>query len=294
MSNTEGKIRDLYRRLSRPLAAEPTGLLPVLGQVEGIKAVVFDVYGTLICSGVGDISLIEQSDRNELLRDLVAKYGGRLREDVADPSAAFHGLIKADHAASRARGIGDPEVDIVEIWRRFFAQCANAKFDDETVRMLAAEYECVVNPVWPYPELVETLVALKSAGLPLGIVSNAQFYTPLMLEAFTGFSLAESGFDERLLVWSFEHHLGKPSVELYREQARRLQETRGIAPGKCLYVGNDMLKDVWAAAEIGFQTVLFAGDERSLRMRADDGRCQGLKADRVVTELGQITGLLGR
>ena len=73
MSNTEGKIRDLYRRLSRPLAAEPTGLLPVLGQVEGIKAVVFDVYGTLICSGVGDISLIEQSDRNELLRDLVAE-----------------------------------------------------------------------------------------------------------------------------------------------------------------------------------------------------------------------------
>ena len=41
----------------------------------------------------------------------------------------------------------------------------------------------------------------------------------------------------------------------------------GVAPGEVLYVGNDMLNDVYAAGQVGFRTALFAGDQRSLRMR---------------------------
>jgi len=33
---------------------------------------------------------------------------------------------------------------------------------------------------------------------------------------------------------------------------------------KTLYVGNDMLNDIWTATEAGCRTVLFAGDQRSL------------------------------
>lgn len=294
MSVLEENIRELFQRLNRPLDPEPTGVEPMLEPCPGVRAVIFDVYGTLICSGVGDISLIEQHDRNHLLRDLARQYGAPLREDIADLSAEFHNLIQADHAAARERGVDFPEVDIVEIWTRFFERCAGSVPDESALRQFAVEYECRVNPVWPYPGLADLLDAIRRSGRPMGIVSNAQFYTPLMLEAFLGRPLNELGFDERLLVWSFEHRLGKPSVQLYREQARRLEQSHGLAPTQCLYVGNDMLKDIQAAGLAGFRTVLFAGDRRSLRLREDDPRCAGLRADRVVTSLSQIPRLLGR
>jgi putative hydrolase of the HAD superfamily len=292
MSDLNTKIRELYRRLSNPMAPIPTDLAPRLVNLDGIKAVIFDVYGTLICSGVGDISLIEQDDRNELIRKLLERFGGRLRPEVNDPSTSFHDLIKESHAAARLEGIEFPEVDIVEIWGSFFERFTADGLSDDLCRQFAAEYECLVNPVWPYPGLREMLATIMSAGLPMGIVSNAQFYTPLMLEAFLNCSLAEAGFDERLLVWSFVHRLGKPSVGLYEEQARRLETAHGLLPSECLYVGNDMLKDIWAAEAVGFQTALFAGDRRSLRMREDDDRCRGREIVRVVTALGQMGGLL--
>ena len=293
MSEIDQSIRELFGNLNRPLAPQATGTEPDLTPVSGIKAVIFDVYGTLICSGVGDISLIEESDRNQLLRELTAKHGLALPDAIADPSGVFHGLIKADHAAARERGVVYGEVDILSVWRRFFEKCAGRVPAADGLRLFAAEYECAVNPVWPYPGLSELLNAIKTAGLPMGIVSNAQFYTPLMLESFLGRSLSGLGFDERLLVWSFEHRLGKPSVELYHEQARRLSEAQGIRPSESLYVGNDMLKDIWAAKEAGFQTALFAGDKRSLRRRTDDDRCANLSPDHTATELAQIRQIIG-
>jgi putative hydrolase of the HAD superfamily len=64
--------------------------------------------------------------------------------------------------------------------------------------------------------------------------------------------------------------------------------SKGIQPVAVLYVGNDMLNDIYPANAIGFQTALFAGDRRSLRLRKDDPRCAALSPDLVVTDLGQL------
>mgnify|MGYP001617738456 CR=1 FL=1 len=40
-------IRDILRRNSRTCRPQPTGWQPVLARLPGIKAVLFDVYGTL-------------------------------------------------------------------------------------------------------------------------------------------------------------------------------------------------------------------------------------------------------
>jgi putative hydrolase of the HAD superfamily len=62
----------------------------------------------------------------------------------------------------------------------------------------------------------------------------------------------------------------------------------GLSTAACLYVGNDMLNDIYPAKQLGFQTALFAGDKRSLRLRTDDARCVNLFADLVLTDLGQL------
>jgi putative hydrolase of the HAD superfamily len=55
-----------------------------------------------------------------------------------------------------------------------------------------------------------------------------------------------------------------------------------------LYIGNDMLNDIYPARNAGFATALFAGDKRSLRLRQHDPRCADVSADLVITDLSQL------
>ena len=49
-----------------------------------------------------------------------------------------------------------------------------------------------------------------------------------------------------------------------------------------------MLNDIWGAARHQFQTVLFAGDRRSLRKRDGDPRVGDCRPDLVLTDLSQL------
>ena len=98
-------------------------------------------------------------------------------------------------------------------------------------------------------------------------------------------------FAQELCVWSYELLEAKPSPLLFASVLERLAE-QGIAPGETLYVGNDCLNDIWSAQGAGCRAVLFAGDERSLRLREDDERCRDLHPDAVITELSQLLTVL--
>ncbi len=170
-------------------------------------------------------------------------------------------------------------------------QLLEGPVSEETILLLAVEYECRVNPVWPMPGLKKVLLRLKEAGIQLGIVSNSQFFTPLLFEAFLGASYEEAGFDRALCSWSYECLEAKPSTRLFADVCEALRE-KDIAPAACLYVGNDMLNDMWPASQLGFKTVLFAGDNRSLRLRENDSRCLGVEPNIVIDDLEKIGVIL--
>ena len=46
-----------------------------------------------------------------------------------------------------------------------------------------------------------------------------------------------------------------------------------------------MLNDIMPAQQLGMRTALFAGDARSLRLRLEDPRVEGVRPDVVLTEL---------
>jgi putative hydrolase of the HAD superfamily len=146
------------------------------------------------------------------------------------------------------------------------------------------EYECRVNPAWPMPGALETIQKLHAHGFKLGIVSNAQFYTPLILEALFGQSIEALGFEKELCVWSYKELRAKPDIRLFQGLETDFNKT--------LYVGNDMLNDIWTATQAGCRTVLFAGDNRSLRRREQDSRCKKLIPTAIVDDLRQITEMV--
>ena len=133
---------------------------------------------------------------------------------------------------------------------------------------------------------------LKERGFVMGIVSNAQFYTPLLFRAFFEQTLEDIGFDPDCCIWSYKELKAKPSDDLFPKAEKHLKRNHGVRLSETVYVGNDMLNDIYCAHNAGCKTVLFAGDRRSLRMRETDERCIDLKPDAVITSLGHLPDLI--
>jgi putative hydrolase of the HAD superfamily len=281
------RIEAITSALTGPLQPRPTAMAPVLAPLGGMRALLFDVYGTLVISGCGDIGLTQGQGSDGPFQDAWSAAGLDLTAAPKAGRSALRALILEDHAASHAAGIDHPEVDILAIWRRLLEQ-QGVTADEALLRRLAVEYELRSNPVWPMPELSGVLQRLAARGLVLGIVSNAQFYTPLMLQAFLGQPLQALGFDMDCCAWSYRERVAKPSPAVYRPALQGLRERHGIAPAEVLYIGNDMRNDVRPAQSLGCRTGLFAGDARSLRLRPDDPGMDRVQADLVVTALAQL------
>jgi putative hydrolase of the HAD superfamily len=137
------------------------------------------------------------------------------------------------------------------------------------------------------PGLKKLLATCSQKKLATGIISNAQFFTPLLFEWFLNARMENLGFDSELNFLSYRLGRAKPSAALFNMAASAI-EAKGIDAAATLFVGNDMLNDIYPAHQIGFQTALFAGDERSLRLRTDDSRCLNLSANLILTDLGQL------
>jgi len=126
----------------------------------------------------------------------------------------------------------------------------------------------------------------------MGIISNAQFYTPLLFNWYLESEPEDLGFFTDLIIFSYQEGHAKPSGMLFDIAVERLNQYN-ISPQSVVYVGNDMLNDIYPADRVGFQTALFAGDARSLRLRDNDPRCSAVSANIVITDLIQLTDYIG-
>jgi len=277
--------KTLIDKYIRPLKPIPTSLTPAGDLLHGIRCVLFDIYGTLFISGSGDIAPANpKSPQMAQIGLLLAKY-----EIDKSPRAlldALHRAIQARHAELRDSGIDFPEVRIELIWQQVLQVDDMAK-----ISRLAVEFELISNPVYPMPNLSDLLAACRRQGLLMGVISNAQFYTPYLFNWFLDSDAQGLGFISDLIFYSYIFGIAKPSPALFMQAAEKLKE-KGIQPAAVLYIGNDMRNDIYPAHHTGFKTALFAGDQRSLRLRSADPRCRDLAPDLVLTDLAQLIEFL--
>lgn len=294
---------DIITQLCRPLAPIATGLEPHYPHTPGIRAVIFDVYGTLFISGTGDVGTAElrAQEHGVFIRQALEAAGLPLQGEISDVQLhqLYTSKIRLEQETVREQmGIQHPEVEIRSVWRQVLETLrelghVSGEWSGDLISRLALEFEFRANPAWPMYHALGAIEMLKGE-VKLGIISNAQFFTPLMFKALMGKSHSALGFERDLCYWSFERSEAKPSVRLFQRVAEKLDESIvPITPQETLYVGNDMLNDMWAADQAGMRTALFAGDARSLRLREDDPRVSGLQVDFIITDLYQIVELLG-
>jgi putative hydrolase of the HAD superfamily len=288
----------LAASLLRPLSPEPAAVAPDLRLLPGIRAVLFDVYGTLLVSEAGEP--VECGRPHGDLAVCAAFEACGLPSCPTDKAAAIdlvlRRVVSAEKDRLRAAGSPHPEIDILAVWSRVLdlsrtEGLVSADTPEPDLERLALVHECMANPVWPMPGAADTLAGLRARGFVLGIVSNAQFYTPLILQALFGADLKALGFDDGCCAWSYRAGIGKPDPALFRLATDGLRTRHGLAPSEALFLGNHIEKDIAAAATAGFRTCLFAGDAHSLKIHAPPGIAA--RPDAVVTGFDQIPGVVG-
>jgi putative hydrolase of the HAD superfamily len=284
-ANSSG-LEEIMRGAAAELTPIPTDYEPILRPIPGIRAVLFDLYGTLFVSEAGDIALgADSSAAGEgAARELAALLKRhRVAGSPEALGAAFRKAVAAEHAA---RSGEDPYPEIVaeRIWSALLG------IPEAEALLFAAAWEAATNKVAPMPGAAGVLRRLRSAGFVLGIVSNAQAYTPPLFSILLGATIEEFGFDPELIRFSWREGVGKPSGRLF-DSVRASLAGKGMAPSQALFVGNDMLKDMYPARRSGLRCCLFAGDRRSLRLRPEDPRC-AFEPDAAVLSLDQLPQIL--
>ena len=264
-----------------PVSPVPTSLTPSGKLEEKIEVILFDLYGTLFISRSGDIGMAKKkSPQSEKLENLLQRFG--VKKDSQSLLNQFYAAIENQHELLKEQGVDFPEVEIDQIWMRVLEN------DDlESVRAFAVTFELIANPVYPMPNLETLLSVCQDSNVVMGIISNAQFYTPYLFNWFLGSPPEDLGFCPDLILYSYKFGYAKPSTFMFQVAAERLKHM-DMSVRSALYIGNDMLNDMYPAKQAGFKTGLFAGDARSLRLRKNDPKCKDLSVDLVITDLIQL------
>lgn len=275
-------------------------LKPNSSKTKRIKAVIFDIYGTLLISSSGDID--QATLNNKHIEEALNAGGFKCsNQQVFDfLLQQLPAKIKAQQNELKEKGFPHPDVDIFRVWHEMMDEAEKANLielsGNESLADTIIIFEILSNPIFPMPGMKEVLSELTKNNIPIGIVSNAQFYTPILMNYFlegTFTSQQEiNGFDKDLSVFSYKESRAKPDVLLFQKIKNNLKSKYKINPNEAVFIGNDMLKDTFTAKKAGLQTILFAGDKRSLRLREDDKRVKGIFPDYIITELKQLLNII--
>lgn len=297
-------IKDYLNKLNE-LKPIKTGLQPSLLEGKKYKAFIFDIYGTLLISASGDVDEATPTadNLNKALHDCnISHIKPQLSECTAKEFIdTAHNFIKEKHEDKRQKGNKYPEVIIEEIFKKtlelfYKKQKLSGNISNDIIRKLVFIFELASNKVWPMPNMKDILLKINNLNIPLGIVSNAQFYTPLIVNHFLNntYDITEEiqPFNSNLIEYSYKKQKGKPDTSIFENLLNNLKSKFEIEPEDSVYIGNDMLKDIYTAAACGMDTVLFAGDKRSLRLRENDERCKNVNPTHIITDLSQLEGLL--
>ncbi len=98
----------------------------------------FDVYGTLMVSGTGDIGNQSRTQQVEAFAKAAAATGLGSSMDATAAMLRHRQLVSEEHCRLQSEGIEFPEVDIVDVWRRVFEDCLTGTEPEMAASRLSA------------------------------------------------------------------------------------------------------------------------------------------------------------
>lgn len=263
------------------------------------KAVLLDIYGTVITSSASSTDRERQDTFRKMrsyLKKTAKKFGLEKALKIASKKAPEKTLyemmqegIKEDHCKSERKGIKFPEVKIEKIWAKVLKRLGakgNTKSLERDGKKVVNFYNSLHKKTRLYPGCKNALLRLRKKNILVGIVSNSQFYTEPMLERLFGKKDFEKVFTGPKAL-SFKAGFSKPNPKLFEKALKKLKAQK-IKPNETIYIGNDLLKDIWGSknASPTIKAVLFASD--CVKWNKNNPKVNKTKADAVIWSWAEL------
>ena len=285
---------------------------PHLQRLPGLRAVTWNVYGTLLAIAEGELCF---EHPNKFIMDLALdktiqefKMWQAMTRKPGQPAEYMHTIYRRvldEFRLQPSAAERYPEIPADKVWEAIVKKLLqneysfNASFFgslDDYSRKIAYFFHRSLQGTACYPGAAAALEYVADQLGHQGLIADGQCFTCVQLqrglrEQGCTRSLAEL-IPESLRVLSWEVRAKKPSERLFRLGLARLAE-RGIKPSQVLHVGSHLRHDVAPARGLGMKTALFAGDKASLHAHSDQLKDPHLRPDVLITELNQIVEIVG-
>jgi putative hydrolase of the HAD superfamily len=210
-----------------------------------IKAILFDLYGTLI-----DIETDESMEEiYRAISHFLTYHGITLhRWDVRD---RYYQIMKQQ---KEERGEEYPEIDVEAIWNTLLVQegMTSTLARRGLARVLSQIYRGISRKrLQLYPDVKRVLDELRPS-YRMALVSDAQpCYALLEMKA-----LGLGGYFDPIII-SGRFGFRKPDKRL----AGKALAIMSLTPAEVIWVGNDMYRDIYGAGRLGIRTLFFDSNQ---------------------------------
>jgi FMN phosphatase YigB (HAD superfamily) len=285
---------------------------PHCDPLPGVKAVLWNVYGTLLRISDGEL-LHDPHDaaRLEVALDKTIREFNMWHSMTRKPGAPWEYMmsiyrrIVEELRMVGTRRKGDvPEVNSAVVWRRIVGRLAQKEYEFDRVQYgdedalsekIAYFFHEMLQGHEAAPDAAAALNFVVNAGLPQGLLADAQCFTLTQLvrdlqQQDSSATIARL-FRPELVTLSYVEGVRKPSMSLFAGAYRGLK-TLGLAPEDVLYVSSRVAGDLAVAKAIGFRTAVYAGEKLGLSVTVEDLQNPDVCPDRLLTSLSQIRDVL--
>lgn len=202
------------------------------------KAIIFDLYGTLI-----DIHTDEESDLFWEQLSLFYGYSGAIYafQELRDNYISEVGKIK-----SEIRNVEYPDIELLDVFKSLYG-IKNVEVTDAKVKETASVFRLLsTDYITLYPYAVKLLEFLQESEYKVILLSNAQRYFTMNELILTGI---EEYFDNIYI--SSDYKVCKPDPIFYNI----MLENEKLKAEECIYIGNDHTTDIAGANRVGMDSI---------------------------------------
>jgi putative hydrolase of the HAD superfamily len=234
--------------------------------IPDIEAIFLDVGNTL------RIVIEDPEFMVDAKKQLVELTGAQMEPDE------FYALLEERYKVLRKRA---KETLIEASEREMWTQWMLSDFPTEKIAPLSGK----LTRLWrdsdgrrvPRADVSKVVLELHKRGYVLGIIANTITETEipdwLETDGLTGYF--------KTVILSSKLGIRKPNPEIYLEAARRI----GVAPEKCVYVGDNPVRDVEGVLDAGFAMSIILIEPATLKKEPPKG---DVKADLFIKVLSDL------
>jgi hypothetical protein len=294
-----------------PPSVEAPKARPHLVRLPQIRAVTWNVYGTLLCIAGGDLAF---EHAEEFIMDVALdktiqefKMWQSMSRRPGQPAEYMRHIYRQVLTEQQSLPAGvekHPEIGADKLWEAILKKLLQKdyRFDagfygslNEFSRKVAYFFQASLQGTAAYPGAADALRHIHDCGLFQGLVADAQCFTTVQLQRGLAAQRDDVQLDELidpgLRSLSFEVRSRKPSERLFRHSLAALAG-HGITADQVLHVGSRLQQDIIPARRLGMKTALFAGDRGSLVATPEQLKEAPSRPDVLLTELAQIADVV--